>query len=119
MNKTKQTDAIDRCGAARAAMHATWLRLAAGAVPPCLVAGSCRADWGQSGGQTYGISREGRAGLAWLVKPRRWLAAAQARGGAARGWRGCEGVSDHVRSLAPPSITATLRAACRALYLCG
>ena len=33
---------------------------------------------------TCGISREGRAGLAWLVKPRRWLAAVQAR---TKGWR--------------------------------
>ena len=65
--------------------------------------------------ERFGVAdgrRSGRGGAG-----RRSTAAAAvfvlaARGGAARGWRGCEGVSKQVCPLPPPSIAPTLRAAC-------
>ena len=70
--------------------------------------------------ERFGVAdgrRSGRGGAG-----RRSTAAAAvfvlaARGGAARGWRGCEGVSKQVCPLPPPSIAPTLQAACGAV--CG
>ena len=60
----------------------------------------------------------GRAGLAWLQTLACRSSSERRRREGLAGLRGGQRpVSDHVRSLAPPSITATLRAACRAL--CG